>query len=378
MILEFHAIQSFAPANLNRDDTGAPKDCTFGGVRRARISSQSFKRAIRTEFRATGAEAGVRSRRLAQEIARRLVGDGIAEEAADGRAALLLAALGLRVTDDGGEITTAQLVFLRAPELDALARIGVEHGAGLDALAGKRAPAVPGAVRSAVRQAVAGGDRGLDVALFGRMIAEAPDANVDAACQVAHALGTHRIAAEFDYYTAVDDLQPDDSAGAEMLGTIQFNASCVYRYAALDTELLRKNLGPSADDADVVTGARCFAEAFVNAIPSGKQNTFAAHNLPVSYLVLSRTRGQWNLANAFLDPVRADHGGDDVARASTRKLLGELGDLQRAYGRPADELRGVVLQLGDGVDGDALPDGIAAVERLDEVLDFVGADHGRG
>lgn len=369
MILEFHAIQNFAPANLNRDDTGAPKDCVFGGVRRARISSQSFKRAIREQFRAAGVDAGVRSRRLAQEIAHRLVDRGVPADVATRRAARLLGSIGLKVTEGDAETTTAQLIFLRGDELDALATIGEQHGDELD-VATARSNGATRAVRAAIKEALTNGGRGLDVALFGRMVAEYPEANVDAACQVAHALGTHRLAAESDYYTAVDDIRPDDTSGAEMLGAIEFNASCLYRYAAIDTELLRANLGPTATDEDLAMGVQHFADAFARAIPSGKQNTFAAHNPPVSYLVLARRRGQWNLANAFLEPAHAG-AGRDLARVSTIAMLNELSELQRAYGREDEELRGVLLTLRN--DSDELPAGIERVERLDDVLDFVAS-----
>lgn len=372
MILEFHAIQSFAPANLNRDDTGAPKDCVFGGVRRARISSQSLKRAIRNHFNEARVDRGVRSRRLAAEIARRLMAGGTDEATALARARLLLASkpLGLKVdAGDDGELTTAQLVFLREEELDRLAEIGAEHAAALDKQAAKDQPVVPAQVAKAVKEALTRGGRGLDVALFGRMVAEFPEANVDAACQVAHALGTHRLAADFDYYTAVDDLQPDDNAGAEMLGTIQFNASCVYRYAALETGLLRRNLGPSGSSDDVALGVERFADAFARAIPTGKQNTFAAHNPPVAYLALRRRTGAWNLANAFVRPVVA--GESDIATESVRAMLRELSSVQRAYGDPGDELAGVLLRT-TAQDDAQLPEGVRVVASLGEVLEFVG------
>lgn len=368
MILEFHAIQSFAPANLNRDETGAPKDCVFGDVRRARISSQSFKRAMRERFRAEGFELGIRSRRLAQEIAGRIAARGIPADVAERRTRRLLAIMaGLRANKRDGDATT-QILFLRHDELDAIAAIGEQHGAALDAA--RRSNGGLRAVRSAIKEALTLGGDELDVALWGRMVANLPETNVDAACQVAHAIGTHRLAAESDYYTAVDDLRPDDTAAAGMVGAIEFNASCFYRYASLDTTLLRENLGQNATSEEVALGVERFADAFARAIPTGKQNSFAAHNPPISYMVLARRRGQWNLANAFLEPVRADENGD-LARASTIAMLREFAALQRAYGCSADELRGVLLTLRSTMD--EVPDGIERVERLDDVLEFVTA-----
>src|SRR6266545_2919488 len=74
MLIELHLLQNFAPSNLNRDDTGSPKDCEFGGFRRARISSQCIKRAIRDCFREQALvpdeDLSVRTKRLREELAR--------------------------------------------------------------------------------------------------------------------------------------------------------------------------------------------------------------------------------------------------------------------------------------------------------------------
>src|SRR3989304_10622478 len=122
------------------------------------------------------------------------------------------------------------------------------------------------------------GGKAVDVALFGRMLADMPEKNQDAACQVAHAISTHSVEREFDFYTAVDDLKPEDTAGADMMGTIEFNSACFYRYAVVDWEKLTSNL--QGDTGLAEKGLRAFLEGFVVAAPTGKQKTFAAHNPP--------------------------------------------------------------------------------------------------
>src|SRR5712671_533258 len=128
------------------------------------------------------------------------------------------------------------------------------------------------------------------------MLADLPENNVDAACQVAHAISTNKIhSMEMDYYTAVDDLKPDDTAGADMIGTVEFNSACFYRYANLDLHQLKVNL---QDDADLTKKtAEAFLKAFVNAIPTGKQNTFAAQQKPSLVFAVVRTGGPMSLAN---------------------------------------------------------------------------------
>jgi CRISPR system Cascade subunit CasC len=365
MILELHAIQSFPPANLNRDDTGAPKDCVFGGVRRARVSSQSFKRAMRMRFADTGRTVGLRTKRvvdrLEQAIAER---DAALASRARELAASLLAAdpLNLKV-DEGG--VTAQLLFWRPNELDALADVCVDDVESLEA-------GPPSAeARKRVANLLTRGGSGLDVALFGRMIAEMPEGNVDAACHVAHAIGTHRLAAEFDYYTAVDDLRPEETEGADMIGAIQYNATCLYRYARLDSHQLAENLALKPADGEIGSSAAALSEAFVTAIPGGKQATFAAYNPPSAVVIVRRATGSWNLANAFLDPVAAG-AGVDLAAASTERLVRHLAELRSVYGRVEEEIRVTALALGGGsLDEEAVDE---RASTLDELLSAVRAE----
>jgi CRISPR-associated protein Cas7/Cse4/CasC subtype I-E len=181
-----------------------------------------------------------------------------------------------------------------------------------------------------ILQKVFDGGKALDLALFGRMLADMPEKNQYASCQVAHAISTHAIEREFDFYTAIDDLKPEDTAGSDMMGTIEFNSACLYRYAVVDVEKLAENLQGDVDLAHV--GLRAFLEGFVVSEPTGKQNSFAAHNPPKYVLVCVRKSGlPRNLANAFEDPVRVK-GEESLTKKSIQHLGAEYECLVRAYG----------------------------------------------
>jgi CRISPR system Cascade subunit CasC len=170
-----------------------------------------------------------------------------------------------------------------------------------------------------------------DIALFGRMLAEKPELNIDAACQVAHAISTHRVSMDMDFFTAVDDLTRDDEAGAGMMGITAFNSACFYRYARIDWDLLVKNLGGDKDLArKTIEG---FLRAAALAIPTGKQNSFAAQNPPDFMLGVVRKDGQsWSLANAFETPVKPNKSEGGLLPASIEKLNEYWGKLSKVYG----------------------------------------------
>ena len=324
-IVELHVIQTVPPSNINRDDTGSPKTARFGGVVRSRVSSQAWKRATRTAFESLldRSELGVRSKRLIE-----IVGDEIARQdpPADGQKAELgkkvLDAVGIKTNpprnkkDDPGE--SGYLVFLSHRQIAGLAELAIASGDG------------PIDKKEARRRADT--DHSVDVALFGRMIAESPDLNVDAAAQVAHALSVHPVENEYDYYTAVDDhkkADDEEDAGAGMIGTVEFNSATLYRYATVDVNRLQDNLG----DADATRRAvEAFVRAFVLSMPTGKQNTFANRTLPDAVLVVLRDTQPVNLVGAFEEPIteRNMKESNRVAEAIER-LAGGLADVQDAY-----------------------------------------------
>lgn len=313
LFVEFHLIQNFAPSNLNRDDTGAPKDALFGGHRRARVSSQCFKRATRrsaaestllsSEFQA------VRTKKLKFMLENRL--QELGRDDAGCRIDEALAAAGLKIKDDG---KTECLLFLGRGEIEGLAQLIDKHwdalGTTPPSIEGKKSKkeakaAAPLAVTKEVK-GLLDGKKAVDIALFGRMLADMPEVNQDAACQVAHAISTHKVDREFDYFTAVDDMGGADETGAGMIGHVEFNSATFYRYAVVDVAKLERNL--HGDRELALKGLDAFAQAMARAIPSGKQNTFAAHNPPSFVGVVLRHSSPFNLSNAFEVPVwpRAD------------------------------------------------------------------------
>ncbi|MFC5846820.1 type I-E CRISPR-associated protein Cas7/Cse4/CasC [Deinococcus petrolearius] len=337
-LLELHYLQNFAPSNLNRDDTGSPKDAYFGGTRRARVSSQSFKRAMRMDFRTRGtltpAEVGERTKRAHEEIARLLHKTHQRGEAAALAAAeTALGGLGLPVKDGKSQY----LLFLGRDELARVAALVHEHwdtlAEGTGETGGKKAKskktALPGDLARELDKAL-NGRKAVDVALFGRMLADLPEKNADAAAQVAHAIGTHAMRGrEFDFYTAVDDLKPSDTAGADMLGTVEFGSATYYRYACVDLQKLLRNLGGDTDLAE--RGLRAFLEASIYAAPTGKQNTFAAHNAPgLMVQVIRENAGPRNLANAFEKAVKASPEG--FLRPSMAALVAEKRHQDAVFG----------------------------------------------
>jgi CRISPR system Cascade subunit CasC len=190
-----------------------------------------------------------------------------------------------------------------------------------------------------------GRTRAPDIALFGRMLAEKPELNLDAACQVAHALSTHRVTMEMDFYTAVDDLNPDDTAGAGMMGFTGYNSACFYRYARLDWEQLVKNLGGDKELAQKTVEG--FLRATVQAVPTGKQNAFAAQNPPSFLLAVVRDGGMgWSLANAFEKPVRAVRDSGLVA-PSVKALDSYWGRLTAVYGTKSIRATAALALDGD-------------------------------
>lgn len=363
-IVEIHALQNFAPSNLNRDDTGAPKDALFGGTRRARVSSQCSKRSVRQYFASlveqnvlNSDDVAVRTKRVLDALIQSLIKMERSEADAGEKVRLALAAMELSVKDDG---KSEYLLFLGQREILDIAKIINEKWDSISTVTNP-APAEGKMRGKAKKQAaqnadpdlkealdkVFNGGKALDVALFGRMLADMPKKNQHAACQVAHALSTHAIEREFDFFTAVDDLKPEDTAGADMMGTVEFNSACFYRYAVVDWEKLVSNL---QGDADLpAKGLRAFLEGFVVAEPTGKQNTFAAHNAPEFVAVtVRRNAAPRNLANAFETAIRVKRD-ESLTQKSAEALARKAKLLQSAYG--GDEETFILDLTGANLDG---------------------------
>ncbi len=319
MFIELHMIQNFAPSNLNRDDTGNPKDCEFGGHRRARISSQSLKRAIRYEpvfAKTTQADIGDRTRWMTQLLVNALVkADEAKKETARSVAAAVAAAYySKKEKMDKNPNRTNVLVYISPKEVKELVKIILDNWETVlaAAIAEKKDKTIAKLIEPLVK-ATKERTSAPDIALFGRMLADRPELCLDAACQVSHAISTHLVTMEMDYFTAVDDLlargevlseEGEEEVGAGMVGFTSFNSACFYRYARIDWNQLVKNL-----DNDISLAQRTvegFLRAAIDAIPTGKQNSFAAQNPTSLAVAVARKDGKsWNLANAFERPVHS-------------------------------------------------------------------------
>lgn len=306
MFIELHLIQSFAPANLNRDDTGSPKDAIFGGHRRARISSQAFKAAIRREpvfAQKTQSPVGQRTKLMAEEIVKRLETLGQKPEEAM-LVALQFAKEYAGKMDNRKPQKTSVLIYLSDEEFHWIAEKLNQNWsvALLEVTQDKPKEKIIGDLVKKLIKQTDKRTSAPDIALFGRMLADKPETNIDAACQVAHALSTHSVRMEMDYYTAMDHLKPGDTPGADMVGFTSFNSACYYRYLRIDWQQLVENLKDIALARRTVEAFLCSA---MTAIPTGKQNAFAAQNPTNFAMAVARKDGKsWNLVNAFETPIK--------------------------------------------------------------------------
>ncbi|MDR2088415.1 MAG: type I-E CRISPR-associated protein Cas7/Cse4/CasC [Clostridiales Family XIII bacterium] len=333
-IIDFHVIQTVPPSNINRDDTGSPKSAIYGGVRRARVSSQAWKKAIRSMFREHFAEEelAMRTKKIVDLVAKeiRKADADISEGDAMNLAEKAINATGVKTKDKEAQA----LFFLSATQAASLGRLAAEaarNGVEID--------------KTAAKEALNRKEHSVEIALFGRMVADDPSLNADAAAQVAHGISVHKVENEYDFYTAVDDVKERDEAaadaGAGMLGTIEFNSSTLYRYATVFADLLYEEL---ANDADVTAKAVSeFARGFIASMPTGKQNSFANHTPPYAALVTIREDRPLNFVGAFEKPV--EPSGEGFARGATQKLADHAGDIYRSFAKAP--LRSYIVALDD-------------------------------
>jgi CRISPR system Cascade subunit CasC len=315
--IEVHILQALPPSNVNRDGDGAPKSARYGGKRRARVSSQSWKRATRLDF--PQEDQGARTLLLADEVAKHLVAKhGQTPNEAKETALKALASAGIG-GGKGKEKATGELKYLLLFGDDLPAKIATAAAEGkLD--------------DKTVAELIDTADKPLSLALFGRMIADDKSLSVDAACQVAHAISTHEAFSELDYFTAVDDLRTQDG-GAGMLGEIGYQSAVLYRYANINLDLLTENLNGSLREA--VDGVKKFIKSFATAMPSGYGNSFAPGTLPKLVAVVVRDDHRpISLADAFENPVTADGGFMDP---SATRLAEEYSTIS-AWAGPATSI----------------------------------------
>ncbi len=334
--IEFHILQSFPVSCLNRDDLGAPKSAYVGGVNRARVSSQCWKRQIRLKLREFGVEIGIRTKKLDELISKACERRGADPVKAQECGKVLAAAL----TDD-------TLIFMSASEIEAIAEYAQSKGfdlaktnnqeAAKDKKGGKKSNDKK--LGSDLEKVVANCRNGkngldaLDIALFGRMVASAKTMTVEAAAAFSHAITTHEVSTDVDYFTAIDDLQEDNEQGATHIGTIDFNSGTYYRYVCLDLGQLASNLGLEETDETCASAigmaVSAFVKALVTAVPSGHQTTLAASCLWDYAKVLVR-KGQ-ALQMPFDEPVRGNKR-EGLLKPSIESLKGQIASKQKKFG----------------------------------------------
>ena len=318
--VQLHMLTFYPPANLNRDDTGRPKTAHVGGAERLRISSQSLKRAIRTSdvFRdRLDGHIGTRTLRVGEEVENYLTGKGVEAKRALEIARAIAAGFG-DVPTGSGDARTSQLVFVSPEERQQALALADKVEAG------EKIEITP---KSVFMRA----DTAADIAMFGRMVAAAPEFNRDAAVQVAHAITTHKVTVEDDFFTAVDDLKVrEESMGAGHVGEVGFGSGVFYLYACIDRDLLQANLG--GNDELASRAIEALVEAMATTSPSGKQATFASRSR-ASYILAEKGRQQpRSLASAFVKPVQ----GSDILITSVEALRKTRDGMDRAYGACAD------------------------------------------
>ena len=303
LYVDFHVLQTVPPSCINRDDTGSPKTAIYGGVTRARVSSQAWKHAMRQAFVEESLldeeDVGKRTKKVMELVEKEIAALAPEKDAAK---------LAKKTLDNAGikndEKGTKALFFISQAQIKVLAQLAVEECA--DKKEYKKAlSTAPSA----------------DIALFGRMVADDPSLNFDAAAQVAHSISTHAVQNEYDYFTAVDDCQVEDNAGAGHLGTVEYNSATLYRYATVNVMELERHLG-AKKAAEVV---RSFGEAFIRSMPTGKQNSFANRTLPDAVYVTLRQDQPVNLCGAFEKPVRkSEEGYAEPSKMALKQYAKEL------------------------------------------------------
>ncbi len=315
-LIELHILQSFPVSCLNRDDVGSPKSALFGGVRRARISSQCLKRACRMLARDEWPESpfsGMRTRYIQDQFREALLSHGQSVDDATKNAEALAATYS---TIDGDKNRVKTPVFLSPGEIQGVTRL-VADGEEPKKAAKKAVP-----------------NDAADICLFGRMVANDATLNVEGAAMFSHALSTHRADNEVDFFSAVGDFKEEqiDDAGADHIGTLEFNSATYYRYVAVNLDLLadEKHLGNLSDEERKAI-LRAFLRAALMATPGARRNSMNAGTLPHEVLGIRKSQGQpLQLVNAFEEAIAGN--GKGYRGNSLEGMKTHLAEIERIWG----------------------------------------------
>lgn len=302
--IEYHILQSFPVTCLNRDDVGAPKTAIVGGVTRARVSSQCWKRQVRLAMQDFGVKLGIRTKK-AEEIFTRACQAAGADE-------VRAAACGKRMDD---QLSDDTLLFISDSEAAAFAVYAAEQDFDDSKLKDKELAKV---AKKALTPAI----DALDIALFGRMVAKAAGMNVEAAASFAHAISTHKVSNEVEFFTALDDLQ--EEPGSAHMGSLEFNSATYYRYISLDLGQLAQTMG----EEDLQKAIATFTKALFVAVPNARQATQSGAS-PWEFARVMVRKGQ-RLQVPFETPVKAREGG--YLQPSIEALTGYLDKKEKLTG----------------------------------------------
>ena len=335
--VDVHVIQTVPPSCINRDDTGSPKTAVYGGVQRARVSSQSWKRAVRYKLTDNfqESELGLRTKKVVDLIAQNIekIEDSLGAEESVALAKALVenffvkkgAKKDEKIKLDKETNELDALFFIGAGQAYKLAEFAINNKENLKKkqISSDEKKEMQSEVHKYVKD-----HHSVDIALFGRMMASNPDFNSDACSQIAHSISTHRVDNEYDYFTALDDMAEEGTAGAAMIDVTEFNSATLYRYATVAVHELYRELGSEAEIT--VKAVNEFIKAFVTSMPTGKQNSFANRTLPEAVLVTLRTDQPINLVGAFEMPVKA--GDKGYSRSSVDRLTEYADKVYDDYG----------------------------------------------
>lgn len=315
--IEFHILQSFPVTCLNRDDVGAPKSAMIGGVPRARVSSQCWKRQVRLAMPDFDIKLGIRSKKIAELLAKECLALGASEEQAKECG-----------TTINGFFADDTLLFLSETEAKAFAAYAQEKEFVTKNLKDKELVKV---AKRALNPAI----DALDIALFGRMVAKAADMNVEAAASFAHAISTHKVSNEIEFFTAVDDYKAEDESGSAHMGSLEYNSATYYRYISLDLGQLQQTMG---DGADLKPAVEAFVKALYVAVPDARQTTQSGA-CPWDFARVLVRKGQ-RLQASFEQPIKSQGEGFlnasktslndwiNIKEKLSGSLFGKLGDYE--------------------------------------------------
>lgn len=334
--IQLHILTAYGPSNLNRDDTGRPKTAMMGGVERLRVSSQSLKRAWRTSDvfeEALSGHIGTRTRRLGPDVYKKLLAKGAPDKIA-------LASAGKIANEFGKLKSDKNATPVENLEIEQLVHISTEEQQKINELVEVLAAENREPSKDELKLLRANAQT-VDIALFGRMLASKPEFNVEAACQVAHALGVSAVTVEEDFFTAVDDLNSKEDSGSAHMGEQGFASALFYSYICISRDLLLENLNGNEELTNRTL--RALTETALTVSPGGKQNSFASRAY-ASYVMVEKGQHQPRaLSVAFFNPVR----GEDQHEQAITRLQQQQQNFSRAYRGQADEQR-YEMNVGSG------------------------------